>query len=76
MLTLPTSWLELLRRELVIQLGYPMVSGEYQRIRDKQVLPMYKFTCQLATLEPPPPATQQLFGAIYGNRRQWTASCG
>ena len=29
---------------------------------------MYEFTCQLATLEPPPPQMQQLFGAIHGNR--------
>ena len=30
---------------------------------------MYEFTCQLATLEPPPPEMQQLFGAIHGNRK-------
>ena len=30
--------------------------------------PMYEFTCQLATLEPPPPQMQQLFGAIHGNQ--------
>ena len=42
--------------------------GEYQRTRDQQALPMYEFTCQLATLEPPPPQMQQLFGAIHGNR--------
>ncbi len=42
--------------------------GEYQRLRDEHVLPMYEFTCQLATLEPPPPQMQQLFGAIHGNR--------
>jgi 2-polyprenyl-6-methoxyphenol hydroxylase-like FAD-dependent oxidoreductase len=43
--------------------------GEYQRARDQHVLPMYEFTCQLATLEPPPPEMQQLFGAIYGNQK-------
>lgn len=42
--------------------------GEYQRNRDEHVLPMYQFTCQLATLEPPPPEMQQLFAAIAGNR--------
>ena len=42
--------------------------GEYQRARDEHVLPMYEFTCQLATLEPPPPEMQQLFGAIHGNQ--------
>jgi 2-polyprenyl-6-methoxyphenol hydroxylase-like FAD-dependent oxidoreductase len=43
--------------------------GEYQRTRDRQVLPMYEFTCQLATLDPPPPEMQQLFGAIHGNQK-------
>jgi 2-polyprenyl-6-methoxyphenol hydroxylase-like FAD-dependent oxidoreductase len=43
--------------------------GEYQRRRDEQVLPMYEFTCQLATMEPPPPEMQQLFGAIGGNQQ-------
>jgi 2-polyprenyl-6-methoxyphenol hydroxylase-like FAD-dependent oxidoreductase len=43
--------------------------GDYQRARDEHVLPMYEFTCQLATLEPPPPRTQQLFGAIAGNQK-------
>lgn len=39
----------------------------YQRTRDAQVLPMYDFTTQLATLAPPPPQTQQLLGAVHGN---------
>jgi 2-polyprenyl-6-methoxyphenol hydroxylase-like FAD-dependent oxidoreductase len=43
--------------------------GDYQRERDAKVLPMYEFTCQLATLEPPPPEMQQLFGAIHGNQK-------
>jgi 2-polyprenyl-6-methoxyphenol hydroxylase-like FAD-dependent oxidoreductase len=43
--------------------------GEYQRARDEHVLPMYEFTCQLATLEPPPPEMRQLFGAIHGNQK-------
>ena len=42
--------------------------AEYQRARDEHVLPMFEFTCQLATLEPPPPEVQQLFGAVYGNQ--------
>ena len=42
--------------------------GEFQRIRDADVLPMYEFTCQLATLEPPPPEFQKLLGAMQGNR--------
>lgn len=37
-----------------------------QRERDTQALPMYEFTCQVASLEPPPPQMQQLLGAIHG----------
>ena len=43
--------------------------SDYQRARDEHVLPMYEFTCQLATLEPPPPEMQQLLGAIHGNQK-------
>ena len=43
--------------------------GEYQRARDEHVLPRYEFTCQLATLEPPPPEMQQMLGAIQGNQK-------
>jgi flavin-dependent dehydrogenase len=42
--------------------------GDYQATRDHQVLPMYEFTTQLATLEPPPPDLQQLLGAVHGNQ--------
>lgn len=45
------------------------VMAECQRERDMHVLPMYEFTCQLATLEPPPPEMQQLLGAIHGNQK-------
>src|SRR5258708_33981411 len=48
--------------------------GEYQRTRDQHALPMYEFTCQLATLEPPPPEMQQLFGAIHGNQKAMAGS--
>jgi flavin-dependent dehydrogenase len=43
--------------------------NEYQSNRDARVKAMYEFTCQLATLEPPPPEMQQLFGAIHGNQK-------
>jgi 2-polyprenyl-6-methoxyphenol hydroxylase-like FAD-dependent oxidoreductase len=43
--------------------------SEYQRARDARVKAMYEFTCTLATLEPPPPEMQQLFGAVHGNRK-------
>ena len=42
--------------------------GEYQRIRDADVGAMYDFTCDLATLEPPPPELQRILGAINGNQ--------
>jgi 2-polyprenyl-6-methoxyphenol hydroxylase-like FAD-dependent oxidoreductase len=40
----------------------------YQSARDEHALPMYEFTCQLATLEPPSPELQQLIGAMHGNQ--------
>ena len=42
--------------------------GAYQSARDARVMGVYEFTTQLATLEPPPPETQQLLGAVHGNR--------
>lgn len=41
---------------------------EFERNRNEEVTPMYEYTCQLASLEPPPPEIQQLFGALIGNR--------
>jgi 2-polyprenyl-6-methoxyphenol hydroxylase-like FAD-dependent oxidoreductase len=40
----------------------------YQQFRDERVTPIYEFTCELAKLEPPPPETQQMLGAIRGNQ--------
>lgn len=40
----------------------------YQAERDAACLPMYEFTTQLATLEPPPPELQELLGGIAGNQ--------
>ena len=42
--------------------------GTYQTERDTHSRPMYEFTSQLATLEPPPPELQQLLGTIHGNQ--------
>jgi 2-polyprenyl-6-methoxyphenol hydroxylase-like FAD-dependent oxidoreductase len=42
--------------------------AEYQSSRDERAKPMYDFTCQLATLEPPPPPLQQLFAALHRNQ--------
>ena len=41
----------------------------YHRARDARVKAMYELTCHLATLEPPPPETQQLFAATHGNQQ-------
>ena len=43
--------------------------SDYQRARDEHVLPMFEFTLQLASLEPPPPELQQLLGAMVGNQQ-------
>ncbi|HUP99372.1 MAG TPA: NAD(P)/FAD-dependent oxidoreductase [Aeromicrobium sp.] len=43
--------------------------GDYQSTRDQHVLPMYEFTAELASLEPPPPEMQQLLGAVHGNQQ-------
>ena len=42
--------------------------ADYQSSRDRRVKPMYDFTCQMATLEPPPPPMPQLFAALRGNQ--------
>ncbi len=48
---------------------FEQAMDEYQRSRDARVKPMYDFTCQLATLDPPPPEMQQLIAAIHGNQK-------
>jgi len=42
----------------------------YEQQRNKAAMPMYKFTCQLAKLEPPRPELQQIFAALQGNQEQ------
>lgn len=51
------------------QRDYEAALGDYQFKRDEHVLPMYEFTTELATLEPPPPQMQQLLGAVHGNQQ-------
>lgn len=48
--------------------AFDAAMGEYQQTRDEHVMPMFEFTCQLASLEPPPPELQQLLGAVHGNQ--------
>jgi len=52
---------------------FDQAMADYQATRDRQVLPMYELTCQLATLEPPPPELQQLLGAVHGNQEAMDA---
>jgi len=49
-------------------LPYDEAMAAYQGTRDQQSLPMYELTCQLATLEPPPPDLAELLTAIQGNQ--------
>ena len=42
--------------------------GRYQAARDEHVLPMYEFTTQLATLEPPTEELRHLLAAVHGNQ--------
>jgi 2-polyprenyl-6-methoxyphenol hydroxylase-like FAD-dependent oxidoreductase len=53
--------------------GYEDAMAGYQRTRDTQVLPIYEFTTQLATLEAPPAQMQQLLGAVHGNQEAMDA---
>jgi 2-polyprenyl-6-methoxyphenol hydroxylase-like FAD-dependent oxidoreductase len=48
---------------------YEDAMATYQAARDADALPMYEFTTQLATLEPPPTEVQQVLAAILGNQR-------
>jgi len=48
--------------------SFDAAMSDYQSARDAHVGPLYEFTCQFARLEPPPPQTQQLLGAVHGNR--------
>ena len=50
-------------------LPFDIAMNKYQCARDARVKAMYELTCQIATLEPPPPEMQQLFGAIHGNQK-------
>jgi len=43
---------------------------DYERQRNQAAFPLYEFTCQLATLAPPPPEMQQLLSALTGNQEQ------
>jgi 2-polyprenyl-6-methoxyphenol hydroxylase-like FAD-dependent oxidoreductase len=40
----------------------------YQAARDASVMPMFEFTCQFASFQPPPPERLELFAAMQGNQ--------
>jgi flavin-dependent dehydrogenase len=40
----------------------------FQRARDEATLPMFDLTCQIASLEPPSSALEQIIGALPGNQ--------
>jgi hypothetical protein len=42
--------------------------ADYQQTRDAAAMPVCEFTCEFATMEPPPPELQQLIGAMQGNQ--------
>jgi 2-polyprenyl-6-methoxyphenol hydroxylase-like FAD-dependent oxidoreductase len=42
--------------------------AEYQSTRDQHVFPLYEYTAQLASQEPPSPQAQQLLAAVHGNQ--------
>jgi hypothetical protein len=42
--------------------------AEYQQARDQHMVPIYEFTTQLATLEPPSPEMQQLLAGMPGDQ--------
>jgi 2-polyprenyl-6-methoxyphenol hydroxylase-like FAD-dependent oxidoreductase len=46
---------------------------DFQQQRDAHAMPIYEFTTQLATLEPPPPELQHLLGAVHGNQEAMDA---
>lgn len=48
--------------------SFATAMGGYQAMRDALVGPIYAFTTQLATLEPPPPEMQRLLAAMQGNQ--------
>jgi flavin-dependent dehydrogenase len=47
---------------------YEEAMGAYEQARNVAVLAMYDFTCELASLAPPPPEMQRLLEAVHGNQ--------
>ena len=49
-------------------LSFGEAMSRYQTARDEHALPMYEFTTQLATLQPPPEELRHLLAAVHGNQ--------
>jgi 2-polyprenyl-6-methoxyphenol hydroxylase-like FAD-dependent oxidoreductase len=47
---------------------YDETMRAYEEARNAAVLPMYEFTCEMASLAPPPPDMQRLLQAVHGNQ--------
>ena len=47
---------------------YDAAMTSWHQARDNGAMPIYEFTSQLATMEPPPPEMQQLLGSVHGNQ--------
>ena len=47
--------------------GFDDAMASAHQVRDDHAIPIYEFTTQMATLEPPPVEMQHLLGAIHGN---------
>ncbi len=48
---------------------YDAAMASFQAKRDRESLPLFDFTCQMATLEPPPPDMQHLLAAVSRSQR-------
>src|SRR5690606_17287728 len=49
--------------------GFDATMAEYQSSRDAAVLPIYEFTAQIASFDPPSPEAARLLQAVAGNQR-------
>ncbi len=50
------------------RITFDAAMANYQSVRDAHALPMYEFTAQLATLEPPSPELQRILAAVSGSK--------
>jgi 2-polyprenyl-6-methoxyphenol hydroxylase-like FAD-dependent oxidoreductase len=48
--------------------AFDPIMTSWHQARDHAALPIYEFTSQLATMEPPPPEMQELLAAVHGDQ--------